>query len=171
MVKQLDHFLHHHSTLIQCSGLGIVPKKNGKLLVIHHLSNSAPPGSSVNDHINSVDFSLQYIRVDDAIRQIVSTCPGALLTKFDIRNAFRLIPVHPQDWPQLGIHWQGQFFCKHVLPFRLRSSRFIFDKVSSAIEWIIQFYFHIPTLLHNLDDFLSVSPDPCPWRLITGTSS
>lgn len=34
---------------LKCSGIGVVPKKNGKWRMIHHLS--APPSSSVNDHI------------------------------------------------------------------------------------------------------------------------
>jgi len=103
---------------MRCSGLGVVPKKNGKLRVIHH------------------DHSLQYIRVDDAIKRILSIGKGALLTKLDIRNAFRLIPVRPEDWHLLGICWQQQYYYERVLPFGLRSSPFIFDRVATAIEWI-----------------------------------
>ena len=142
--------------IMQCSGLGVVPKKNGRLRVIHHLS--APPGQSVNDHISTTDYSLRYVRVDDAIQSILAKGRGALLTKLDIRNAFRLIPVHPSDWPLLGISWNGQFYYERVLPFGLRSSPFIFDRVASAIEWIIRNHFSISDLLHYLDDFLCVSP-------------
>lgn len=140
---------------MQCSGLGVVPKKNGKLRVIHHLS--APEGRSVNDGISRQAFSLNYIRVDDAIAIIQRIGQGALLTKLDIRNAFRLVPVRPADWHLLGIHWDGQFFFEKVLPFGLRSSPYIFDKVATAIEWIIRNEFSIPDLLHYLDDFLSIA--------------
>ena len=140
----------------QCSGIGVVPKKNGKLRIIHHLS--APVGNSVNDGIDPSAFSLSYIRIDDAVQTIMAYGQGALLTKLDIRNAFRLIPVHPSDWSLLGIQWQGQYYFDRVLPFGLRSSPFLFDQVASAIEWIITTNFAIPHLLHYLDDFLSISP-------------
>ena len=141
---------------MQCSGLGIVPKKNGKLRVIHHLS--APEGSSINDGIPREDFSLKYIHVDDAVRIIWRIGVGALLTKLDIRNAFRLIPVRPEDWSLLGIHWNAKFYFEKVLPFGLRSSPYIFDRVACSIEWIVQTHFKIPHLLHYLDDFLCISP-------------
>ena len=32
--------------------------------------------------------------------------PGCLLGKI---NAFRLCPVHKQDWYLLGIHWKGLY--------------------------------------------------------------
>ena len=41
---------------LHCSGLGTVPKKNGKLRPNHHLS--APSGQSVNDGISRDEFSL-----------------------------------------------------------------------------------------------------------------
>lgn len=49
----------------QCSGMGVVPKKDGKWRVINHLS--APFGQSVNDFISPEEFSLRYTSVDDAI--------------------------------------------------------------------------------------------------------
>ena len=140
---------------MQSSGLGIVPKKTGRLRVIHHLS--APEGSSVNDGIPADKFSLKNTHVDDAVRAIMSVGRGALLTKLDIRNAFWLIPVSPDDWPLLGIHWQNQYYFEKVLPFGLRSNPFIFNQVAEAVEWILRHQFAIPIIMHYLDDYLSVS--------------
>ena len=138
-----------------CSGIGVVPKKSGKLRLIHHLS--APHGLSVNDGINRQDFSLHYISVDDAISAILQKGRGTFLSKVDIRNAFRLCPVRPEDWHLLGIHWKGQFYYERVLPFGLRSSPFIFNCVADALEWILSHEFSIHGLLHYLDDFLNVA--------------
>ena len=52
-----------------CSGVGIVPKKSGKLRLFHHLS--APAGVSVNDGIPKGLYSLQYVTIDDAIDMIL----------------------------------------------------------------------------------------------------
>jgi len=140
---------------MQVSGLGAIPKSNGKLRIIHDLSS--PAGQSVNDGISRSEFSLHYETVDTAIAYIMQLGRGSLLTKVDIRNAFRLCPVSPADWPYLGISWQGQFFFDKVLPFGLRSAPFIFDKFASALQWILEDTCRLRHLLHYLDDFLKVS--------------
>ena len=144
---------------MQVSGLGAVPKHNGKLRLIHDLSS--PHGRSVNDGIPKDDFSLHYERVDTAISSIMQLGKGALLTKVDIRNAFRLCPVCPADWPFLGICWNNKYYHDKVLPFGLRSAPYIFDKFATALNWILKDTCHLTDVIHYLDDFLNVSP-PCP---------
>ena len=141
--------------VLRCSGVGAVPKKNGKLRMIHHLSS--PAGDSVNDGIPSEPFSLHYISIDDAIDSIMSSSPPVYLSKLDIKSAFRQIPVREDDHPLLGIFWQGSYYYERVLPFGLRSSPAIFDSVASAIEWIIRQQFSVSQLFHYLDDFLNVT--------------
>ena len=97
-----------------CSGVGVVPKKSGKLRLIHHLS--APAGVSVNDGIPKDLYSLQYVTIDDAINMILRLGRGTLLAKIDIRKAFRLCPVRPEDRPLLGIYWRQQYYYDLVLP-------------------------------------------------------
>ena len=43
---------------LQCSGVGVVPKKNGSWRMIMHLSS--PPLRSINDGIDKEDYSLSY---------------------------------------------------------------------------------------------------------------
>lgn len=148
---------------MHCSGLGVVPKKNGKLRPIHHLS--APAGDSVNDGIAPDEYSLHYVTLDDAIALILKHGPGAYLSKVDVKSAFRICPVRRQDWPLLGIHWQGQFYFDRVLPFGLRSSPYIFNSVADAVQWILTHKFSIADLLHYLDDFLNVCGQS--WTLAT----
>ena len=50
---------------LRTSGIGVVPKKNGKWRAILHLS--APEGHSINDHINKDEFSIHYSSVDDVV--------------------------------------------------------------------------------------------------------
>jgi len=150
-----EHLPPFHN--MRCSGVGAVPKKNGRLRLIHHLSS--PAGNSVNDHISREDFSLQYVRIDDAIDHIMHYGTSAFLFKLDIKSAFRIIPVHPDDWHLLGIKWRDNYYYDMVLPFGLRSSPAIFDSVASCIEWIMHQEFSIPSLLHYLDDFLCIAPN------------
>lgn len=55
------------------------------------------------------------------------------MAKTDIVSAFRLFPVHPDDWELLGIHWNDQYYFDKVLPFGLRSAPFIFNQLADAI--------------------------------------
>ena len=139
-----------------CSGVGVVPKKSGKLRLIHHLS--APSGVSVNDGIPKELYSLHYVTIDNAIEMIMRLGKGALLAKIDIRHAFRLCPVRLADRPLLGIFWKQQYYYDLVLPFGLRSAPYIFNQVADAFQWICRELFAVRDLIHLLDDYLTAGP-------------
>ncbi|XP_065195263.1 uncharacterized protein LOC135826586 [Sycon ciliatum] len=139
-----------------CSPLGVVPKNNGKVRLIHHLSY--PDRMSVNDGINKDSFSLYYVTVDDAIERLQRQGTGALMAKLDIRNAFRLVPVAPTAYHLLGFQWQGQFYYDKVLPFGLRSAPYLFNCIADALCQISCELFQVPHLLHLLDDFWLCGP-------------
>ena len=121
----------------QCHPIGIVPNKHSTdWRTIYHLSY--PEGDSINDYIPKDPYSLQYVRVDDAINIVRSLGPGAFMAKTDLKSAFRLMPIHPSDWNLLGIHWQAQYYVDLYLPFGLRSAPFLFNQVSDALEWVLK---------------------------------
>ena len=35
--------------------------------------------------------------------RIVTVGPGAQLSKLDAKDAYRIVPVHPDDWPMIGM--------------------------------------------------------------------
>ena len=149
------------------SGVGVVPKKNGKLRLIHNLSS--PEGGSVNDGISRAEFSLEYTTIDTSVSAIMKLGAGSYLTKIDVRNAFRLCPVRPEDWHLLGIAWQDRFYRNKVLPFGLRSAPYIFNSLSESLEWIIRNTGKIHDILHYLDDFLNVSAPSLPLASLQRT--
>ena len=139
------------------SPLGAVPKKNlGEFRLIHHLS--FPKGSSVNDGILPEDSSVSYSTIKDAINFLKLTGRNCYLAKTDIKNAFRIIPVHPSDYHLLGICWKGKYYYDRCLPMGCSSSCKIFETFSTAVEWVAKNKFSIPFILHLLDDFLIVAP-------------
>ena len=83
---------------------------------------------------------------------------GALLVKADIKEAYRNIPVHPEDQQLLGIRWNGWVYIDRVLPFGLRSAPKIFSAVADAAQWMMV-QRGISDVLHYLDDFALVAPD------------
>eukprot|EP00731_Ephydatia_muelleri_P031197 Em0022g711a len=86
-------------------GLGYVPKKNGKWRVILHLL--APAGVSINDSISREEYTLHYISIDDAVKLLYGHGPGALMAKVNLKSAFRMVPVRPDDWNLLGMRWKA----------------------------------------------------------------
>ena len=107
------------------SPLGIVPKKApNEFRLIQHLSY--PHENSVNSGI-PVDFSsVRYASIQDAIVFVKRLGVGCYLAKTDIKSAFRIIPIHPGDYPLLGMKWQGNYYFDRCLPMGCRSSCAIF---------------------------------------------
>ena len=148
------------------SGLGLVPKHDGGWRIIYHLS--APTTHNINDFIDPLMYSLSYCSIDDAYTIINKLGPGTLLSKIDLKDAFRLIPVRPTDWNLLGIHWQQNYYIDTCLPFGLRSAPYLFNRFSSALHWILEHNYGVQHLLHYLDDFFTAGPadsDVCEHSL------
>ena len=82
---------------LHISSFGVIPKKRqlGKWRLI--VGMSSPGGCSVKDGIDPAKFSMQYVRVDHIIRMVVRHGRGVLTAKFDVKAAYRNIPVLPSD--------------------------------------------------------------------------
>lgn len=113
---------------------------------------------SVNDLIDKKDCSLNYVKIDDAIRQIVKCGKGAKLCKTDISDAFKLVPIHPSQYHLFCISWKGYKYFYTRLCFGCRSSPVIFNEFSKAVCWIATNNYGIRFILHLLDDFLTIDP-------------
>ena len=101
--------------------VGLVPKPHSdKWRLIIDLSY--PRGKSVNDNISSAFCSLQYTSVDNAVDIITALGNSTELIKLDLSNAYRIVPVHPDDQPLLGLSWQGSTYMDRALPFRAKIS-------------------------------------------------
>ena len=137
---------------VHLSPLGLVPKPHSdKWRLIVNLSS--PEGYSVNDGICPDLTSVVYASVDNAVEIIRHLGPGTELVKIDLKDAYRVIPVHPQDHHLLGTQWCGDTFVDRSLPFGLRSAPKIFTAFSDMVAWAIH-YRGVRHLLHYLDDFL-----------------
>ena len=148
---------------IHCSPFGVIPKKNraNKWRLI--LDLSAPEGRSVNDGIQKDLASLAYVSVDDVVAEVVRRGRGTLIAKMDIKQAYRNIPVHPQDRHLLGMQWKGEVFVDMVLPFGLRSAPLLFTAVADALQWAMQ-QRGVSWVDHYIDDFVTMGePHNIMW--------
>ena len=116
---------------------------------------SSPPGTSVNDGIDKEMCSMSYTSVDIVAAQVLRLGRGFLLAKMDVKQAYRMIPVHPQDRPLLGMEWEGDVYVDKVLPFGLRSAPLIFSSVADMLQWMMQRR-GATFVDHYIDDFVTV---------------
>ena len=80
------------------------------------LGLSSPTGHSVTDGIAGKDYSLQYMTVDEIFVAIMRLGRGFLMAKFDVLNAYHIVPVHTEDCRLLGMKWCGAFYVDIILP-------------------------------------------------------
>ena len=78
------------------------------------------------------------------------------LAKSDILSAFRIIPVHPDNYELLGFQWNDKYCVDRYIPMGCRTSCKIFEELSTAIEWIAVNKLGIQAMVHVLDDFLLI---------------
>ena len=116
---------------------------------------SSPADHSVNDAISKEGSSFSYTSVDNVAEAILSMGKGSLLAKMDIKQAYRIVPIHPQDRPLLGMKWQESIYVDKMLPFGLRSAPLIFSALADALMWIMQKRGASP-VFHYVDDFITV---------------
>ena len=142
-----------HLPGIHVSPLGLIPKahQTNKWRLIVDLSN--PAGSSTNDGIDPTLCSLCYASVDDAVNIIQRLGRNTLLLKLDIKDAYRIVPVHPADYHLLGIRWDQATYIDRSLPFGLRSAPKIFTAIADFVAWVLS-CLGIKHQIHYLDDFL-----------------
>ena len=139
--------------ILRTSPIGIIPKKTpNEFRLIHHLSY--PKGSSVNDFIPDESSSVRYATINDAILILKTLGKGCFMAKTDIKSAFRIIPVHPLEYPLLGIKWENEYYFDRCLAMGLKSSCALFEKFSSSLEWLATQHLHVSAVIHILDDFL-----------------
>ena len=133
---------------------GVIPKStSGKWRLIVDLS--FPEKVSINDGISKVSASMVYSSVEDAARMLWQAGKGALMAKIDVANAFRNVPVHPDDRHLLGMVWRDKSYFDKQVPFGLRSAPVLFNAYADALEWIVRAN-GCQNILHYLDDFLVV---------------
>ena len=145
------------SPSVHVSPIGLVPKGHGGDAWRMIVDLSYPRGRSVNDFIDPSICSPTYPSIDDAVAVILALGRGTELVKIDLKNAYRILPIHPDDRQFLGIAWEGHVYIDQCLPFGLRSAPKIFSAFADVLAWVLHSR-GVRYLLHYLDDFLLFGP-------------
>ena len=135
------------------SPLASVPKKDSQeIRLIHDLS--FPSGNSVNEFIPREHCHVVYELIDDCIDIICELGQGCLIAKADIKNAFRILPIHPDCYKLLGFQWLDKYWFDKCMVMGCSSSCQTFEKLSNALQWILINKFNVRFMSHILDDFM-----------------
>ena len=78
---------------------------------------------------------------------------------FLIHESTRIVPVHLDDRPLLGMLWQDCLYIDPVLRFGLRAALKLFNVIADALETWIARHWGVEFLWHYLDDFITIG---CP---------
>ena len=137
-----------------CSPIGASIKKDNSVRLVMDLSQ--PKGSAINEAISKEEFSANFSLFDDAVKLLQKSGKDSYLCKLDIKHAYRLLPVRPDQWPLLGYKWEGKYYVDMVLPFGLRSSASIFNRFADLVRWIIIHKYDTENLINYSDDYLLI---------------
>jgi hypothetical protein len=154
------------------SPLGVATKKHEtKLRLVHDYSypkTGKACSTSVNFHIPEKMRATILSSFDDAIdilAEVQSLSAASLhenpdfspqLLKIDVKAAYRLIPIHPDDYHLLGMYWGGAYYVDLVAPFGLGSACQLWELIATALEWIFVQHLHITRIVHYVDDYLVI---------------
>ena len=78
------------------------------------------------------------MNVGEAAVAIRKAGRGTFLAKVDIKQAYRIVPVHLEDRPLIGMVWEGVLFVGAALPFGLHSSPKIFTELADTLKWLVR---------------------------------
>lgn len=140
------------------SPLHVVPKKRaGEEVGLRKiLDASAPKGHSVNDGMLKI---LTRCETWDHVLNALKRCGRrAWLIKRDIKAAFRHVRVRGVDHHLHGIEVNEEMAYEVTLAFGVRTSPAIWDRVASALAWILKQRGANYEVAYYVDDFLLIVP-------------
>ena len=133
--------------------------KNGKVRPI--LNMSGPKGKSFNDNVRKEDLEKIHMatakKFGHALREAGQ---DALFSKFDIKDAYKLVPAKTSDLRLQGFSWLGKFFVETQQTFGGIPSVSNFDRLGRTKDLIVCMQSKVPRrqVFRVLDD----SPCVCP---------
>ena len=107
-----------NSRPFMCLPLGVVPKKNGKLRLIHDLR-------ALNARLRRPPR----FKLEDLSTVAEQLAEGDQLMTFDLEQGYYHIEINERYRKYLGFEWAGQFYVWNVLPFGLSVAPLVFTKM------------------------------------------
>ena len=97
---------------------------------------------------------MRYTSFDNVVEMISKLGKKAELGVIDIKGAFRLLRVHPEDFELLGIQIDGEYYIDKCLLMGCSISCKFFNQFSTFFHWLVEKKSGSKNLDHYLDDFI-----------------
>ena len=91
------------------------------------------------------------------------------MAKADLKDAYRQVPLAPDQYWLVGFKLMSSYYHDTRLPMGARSSCAIFERVASALVYILQSVYKVRYVVKMLDDFLFIgaSKEECEHGLVS----
>ena len=91
-------------------------------------------------------------------RRHVTSCAHAhsYMSKIDLANAYRSVPMAPEWWPRHALQWEGQVYMDLRMPFGNSGAPAAFDRITQAIVRHMKASGY-PAFVGYLDDFFLIA--------------
>ena len=119
---------------------------------------SHPRSGNINDGINPDLCSLCYMLVQRVVRTAVLL---GKVAKLDIKAVYRLMSVHPDNCPHLGIKWLGSHYMDGMLLFGLRLAPKVFTMVADILDLVTK-QTGMAMVDQDPDDLVTLGPPASP---------
>ena len=139
-------------------------EQKGKIRPI--LNMSYPEGDSFNDNVD--EDAVTKVTMSSAKQfgqSILRAGRGALMSKMDMRDAYKHVPAKVSDFRLQGFHWLGAFFVETQQIFGASTAVANFDNMASTVLDLVLADCKIPrSFVHRtLDDTACVAPSESGW--------
>ncbi len=138
----------------------IAVARNGKIRPV--INMSGPVGASFNDNLER--SKLEKVHMTTAKQfgfSLKESGVRAVFSKFDIKDAYKLIPVKLGDIRLQGFYWLGKWFCETQETFGGVPSVCNFDRLGNTTTTLVVVLSEIEAaaVSRTLDDFQGVGPE------------
>jgi hypothetical protein len=127
---------------------------------------SEPKGHSFNDNVDQSKIEKVKMATAKSFSYNVRKAGvGASMSKFDLKDAYKIVPVKKEDWRLQGFKWLGRFFIETQLIFGAGPSVANFDRLAKTLVDLTCIKSSIPASLvtRTLDDIPVISPKKENW--------
>ena len=115
--------------------LGVVVR-NGKVRPI--LNMSGPRGTSFNDNVEESKLEKLHMGTAKEFSFLLRDAGiGAKFSKFDIQDAYKLVPAQTEDFRLQGFQWLGRYFVETRLSFGGKPSPVNFDSLGKTKDLLV----------------------------------
>jgi hypothetical protein len=134
---------------------------------------SEPKGYSFND--NLIERNMEKVWMCTAKKfsyKLAEAGEGCLMSKFDLKDAYKNIPAKPKDWRLQGFSWLGRYFFETRMIFGASPSVANFDILGATLVELAVAESGVPRHLVSraLDDIPVLAPKGTNWSAKFGNA-